>query len=264
MNEQRGLQVTDNNERINSVAPLANVARLTELIDRCLNRAPGLPGMGCFHGRAGLGKTTAGIYGTNKFNACHVEAMPIGGVKGLLTMIVAELGLKPAKTSLGLFDQAAQELAISERPLIIDEADKILYEAQIELVRRLHDVSQAPVILMGEEALPQMLQRWDRVHSRILSWVGAEAATADDVEHLTRIYALGVQLGPELKAALLAASNGSIRNVATNLAHIREYALTRGLKKVDLADWGKTMFHTGVAPSPRGPGVVHLPQRRRA
>lgn len=254
--------MNETNERINSVAPLANVARLTQLIDRCQNRAPGLPGMGCFHGRAGLGKTTAGIYGTNKFNACHVEAMPIGGVKGLLTMIVAELGLKPASTSSALFDQAAQELAVSGRPLIIDEADKILHETPVEIVRRLHDVSQAPVILMGEEALPQMLQRWERVHSRILSWVGAEPATADDVDHLARIYALGIHLGPDLRAALLAASNGSIRNVATNLAHIREYAITRGLKKVDLGDWGQSPFHTGVAPSPRGPGMVRQLRRR--
>ena len=249
-------------EGINSVAPLANVVRLVQLIERCKSRAHGLPGMGCFHGRAGLGKTTSGIYATNSFNACHVEAMPIGGVKGLLTMIVAELGLKPASTSSALFDQAAQELAVSGRPLIIDEADKILHETPIEIVRRLHDVSQAPVILMGEEALPQMLQRWERVHSRILSWVGAEAATADDVEHLVKIYAGGVALGADLKAALLAASNGSIRNVSTNLAHVREYALTRGLKNVDLGDWGKAPFHTGIAPSPRGPGLVR--QLRRA
>ena len=249
-------------EQINNVAPLANVARLTQLIDRCQNRAPGLPGMGCFHGRAGLGKTTAGTYGTNKFNACHVEAMPIGGAKRLFTMIVAELGLKPASTSSELFDQAAQELAISGRPLIIDEADNMKGESLIDLVRKLHDVSQATVILMGEEKLPQSLQRWERVHSRILSWVGAEAATADDVEHLARIYAVGIQLGPDLKSALLAASNGSIRNVATNLAHIREYALTRGLKKVDLGDWGQAAFHTGVAPVPRGPGVLHQLRRR--
>lgn len=255
--------MTETTGAINSVAPLANVARLIQLIERCEHRSHGLPGMGCFHGRAGLGKTTAAIYATNRKKACHIEVLPIGGVKALLTMIVAELGLSPKRTSTDLFEQAARELAISGRPLIIDEADKICQETPIEIVRRLHDVSGVPVILMGEEALPQMLQRWERVSSRILSYVGAEPASLEDVEHLSRIYAAGVTLGADLKKALLAASGGSIRNVSTNLDHVREHAALHGLRRIDMGEWGTTAFHTGVAPSPRGPGVP-IALRRRA
>lgn len=252
--------MTDNSPLINSVAPLANVARLTQLIDRCQNRMHGLPGMGCFYGRAGLGKTTAGIYATNRFSACHVEALPIGGVKGLLGMIVLELGLRPQRTTEALFTQCAQELAVSGRPLIIDEADHILSDRPIEIVRRLHDLSGVPVILMGEETLPQKLTRWERVHGRMLSWVGAEQATAADVDHLSRIYAAGVTLTAELKEALLRASRGSIRNVSTNLAHVREFAATQGLTSVDLNIWGRRAFHTGEAPSPR---IAPTPIARR-
>ncbi|MBP9184885.1 MAG: hypothetical protein KBF78_17250, partial [Fuscovulum sp.] len=42
---------------------------------------------------------------------------------------------------------------------------------------------------------------------------GMEPASASDVDHLSRIYARGLTLGPDLKAALLKASRGSIRNV---------------------------------------------------
>ena len=240
---------------INNVAPLANVARLTQLIVRCQTRAHGLPGMGCFHGRAGLGKTTAAIYATNRFTACHVEALPIGGVKGLLTMIVVELGLVPQRTTEALFIQAANEMGRNQRPLIIDEADHILTDKAIEIVRRLHDVSDAPVILMGEEALPQKLQRWERVHSRILSWVGAEQATIADVDHLAKIYAPGLGLGQDMKEAVLKASRGSIRNVSTNLAHIGEEAATQGWRQVGLAEWNGRAMHTGEAPAPRH-GIV--------
>ena len=247
----------ENPSPINSVAPLANVARLTQLIERCQTRAYGLPGMGCFYGRAGRGKTSAATYASNsKYRAVHVEVMPIGGVKTLLGMIVSELGLKPRNTGAALFEQAAQELAISGRPMIIDEADKILHETPIEIIRRLHDVSGVPVILMGEEGLPQMLQRWERVHSRMLSWVGAEDATAADVDHLAKIYADKVALGADLKAALLVASNGSIRNVSTNLSHVAEHAATHGLARIDLKDWGPRAFHTGIAPVPRTMAAV--------
>lgn len=235
----------------NSVAPLANVARLTTLVKRLETREHGLPGLGCIYGRAGLGKTTAAIYATNSLDACHVEALPIGGVKALLAMISAELGLKPQRTAEAMFVQVAQQLARSQRALIIDEADHILNDRSIEIVRRLHDISGVPLILMGEETLPQRLTRWERVHSRILSWVGMEPASAQDVNHLAGIYARGVALADPLKAALLTASNGSIRNVSTNLAHVREFATVRGLTAVTMAEWGRHPFHTGEAPQPR-------------
>jgi DNA transposition AAA+ family ATPase len=236
----------------NGVAPLANVARLAQMIKRLQSREYGLPGLGCCFGRAGLGKTTAAIYATNSLNVCHVEAMPIGGVKGMLSMIVTELGLKPGRTTEAMFSQAAQYLVQTQRVLIIDEADAILKDRSIEIIRRLHDISNAPIIFMGEEMLPQRLTQWERVHSRVLTWVGMEPATATDVDHLAKIYARGVTISDDLKAALLSASRGSLRNVSTNLAHVREVSTQRGLSKLSLSDWKSETFHTGEAPAPRG------------
>lgn len=236
----------------NGIAPLANVARLAQMIKRLQGREYGLPGLGCCYGRAGLGKTTAAIYATNSLNACHVEVMPIGGVKGMLSMIVTELGLKPGRTTEALFTQAAQHLAQTQRVLIIDEADAILKDKCIEILRRLHDISNAPLIFMGEEQLPQKLCKWDRVHSRVLSWVGMEEATSVDLDHLAKIYARGVTIATPLKAALLTASRGSLRNMSTNLAHVREVASRRGVASLGMEEWKSETFHTGEAPAPRG------------
>jgi DNA transposition AAA+ family ATPase len=241
----------DNPSPINSVAPLANVARLQKLALTCQNRVDGLPGMGCFYGHAGRGKTTAGIYVTNALHACHVEAMPFGGVKKLLQMIVNELGLRPTNSVSALFDQAANELARTGRTLIIDEADYILTERMIETVRKLHDVTLVPVILMGEELFPQKLRRWERVHSRILEWVGAEEATIKDVGFLAPIYAPKVVITDDLKQQLLNASAGSIRNVSTNLANLAAYAAVKGLTRIGPAEWVGQRFHTGEAPEAR-------------
>lgn len=234
----------------NSVAPLANVARLTQLIDRCQNRVSGLTGMGCFYGFAGYGKTTAGIFATNKLQAVHIEALPVGGTKGLMEMIVTELGLRPARQTAAMFAQAAQELGRTQRPLILDEADHLLTDRTIETIRALHDKTGVPIILMGEESLPQKLTRWERVHSRILSWVPAEPATIEDVGDLARIYARGVEIAPDLREAVLLASKGSIRHVSNNLAALAEHAALRGLKRLTVADWGGT-FQSVEAPAPR-------------
>lgn len=258
--------MAENDEPITNVAALANVARLMQLVLTLQNRVDGLPGMGCFYGPAGYGKTTAGLWVINKFNACHVEALPFGGAKKLLEMIVTELGLRPTKTVSSLFDQAAERLATSRRPLIIDEADQILTERVIETVRHLHDKTLVPVILMGEESLPQKLRRWERVNGRMLSWVAAEEATMDDVGRLAPIYARGVTIADELKSAVLAASAGSIRYVSTNLAAIATHAAVAGLTRVTLKDWGDRTFHSGVAPLARRDLQAVLPStpsRRR-
>ncbi len=244
--------MTQTEETVYGVAPLENVARMMAMIDRIQGRAHGLPGLGCLYGRAGLGKTTASIYAVNSHQACHVEALPVGGAKSLMAMIVRELGLRPKRTTEDLWAQAAERLAQTQRPLLIDEADQILTDRSIELVRRLHDVSQAPVVLIGEEMLPQRLQRWERVASRVLCWEGMAEATLADVGHLAKIYAPGLALSDDLKAALHRASRGSIRNVSTNLAHVAEFAAVRGLKTLDMAKWGSGPFHTGEAPAPRG------------
>lgn len=256
--------MTERGELYNTVAPLANVTRLMALIDRAQNRGPGLPGLGCFYGRAGLGKTTAGIYATNTLNACHVEALPFGGLKKLMEMIVTELGLRPKRLIPDLFDQAAQELAMTGRPLIIDEADHILSTKTIEAVRHLHDKSGAPVILMGEELLPQRLQAWERVHGRMLAWVEAEPATLDDVGHLARVYAPDVEIAPELREAVLTSSKASMRYISTNLAALAEFAAVRGLRRMTLADWGGGAFHTGEPPTLRRGAVPAVTRRGRA
>ncbi|WP_054007858.1 AAA family ATPase [Cypionkella psychrotolerans] len=258
--------MSDEHQPINNVAALANVSRFAQMVIMLQNRAPGLPGMGCFYGPAGLGKSTAGIFGTNKFNACHIQALPFGGTKKLLEMIVVELRVKPARTVSGLFDQAAYQLSITDRPLIIDEADQILSDKMIEAVRHLHDQTQVPVILMGEESLPQQLRRWERVSSRVLSWVAAEEATLQDVDLLAPIYAPRLTLGPDLKAALLAASRGSIRNVSTNLANVATTCAMKGVSRMSLAEWGGKPFHSGDAPMPRrglaqGEGLAQVRRR---
>lgn len=256
--------MSERGELYNTVAPLANVTRLVALIDRAQNRGAGLPGMGCFYGRAGLGKTTGGIYATNTLNACHVEALPFGGLKTLLNMIVTELGLRPKRLIPDMFEQAAQELAITGRPLIIDEADNILSTKMIEAVRHLHDKSGAPVILMGEELLPQRLTAWERVHGRIMAWVEAETATIKDVEHLARVYARDIEVTPDLREAVLASSKASIRYISTNLAAIAEFAAVRGLSRVTLSDWGNGAFHTGEPPTLRRGAMPAVARKGRA
>lgn len=234
-----------------SVAPLRNVSALLTLVDRVQSRDFGLPGMATFYGPSGYGKSSAATYTQNRFAAIHVSVQPLWRAKQLLTCIAVELSLKPARTASDIFEQVADGLSKSQRPLLVDEADRLVRDDMVEVVRGLYEASEVPVILIGEENLPTTLMRWERVHGRMLDWVAAQPAEMSDLNQLMPIYARGITLGEDLKAALMEASAGSLRRVSTNLSHVKTTALQEGWGHVGVKEWGARKFFTGDAPPPR-------------
>jgi DNA transposition AAA+ family ATPase len=234
-----------------SVAPLRNVGALAALIDRVKGRTHSLPGMGTFYGPSGFGKTMAAVYCTNRFGAITVQVKSAWSKKTLCEAILAEIGLPAGATIARMLDQISDHLALSDAPLLIDEADFLVQRNMIEIVRDIYEGSGAPVILIGEELLPQKLRAWERVHGRILDWVAAEPGDLSDVAHLSRIYAPDLAISADLQAKLVAASRGSIRRICVNLDRLREFAATRGVRSLSAADWGSQAFFTGAAPEVR-------------
>jgi len=243
--------MADGHGFFHSFATLRNVVTLVMLIERVRGRRPGLPGMATFYGPSGYGKTQAAIYAANKFQAVLVQ-MKSGWAKGnFLRAILKEMGQKPANDNGDMADQIAQHLAILDVPLIIDEADHLVSRRLIEIVRDIYEGSQVPVILIGEELLPQNLQEWERVHGRMYGWARAEEATLADLSLLAPIYAPGVEIEPDLQAEVLRMSIQSIRRVCVNLAAVHERALVLGKTRMGTKDFDVQQLFTGVAPTPR-------------
>lgn len=247
--------MADDTHLFQSVAPLRNVAALVTLIERTQNRAPSLPGMACFYGPSGYGKTTAAVYASNRFNAHVVQMKSAWTQRKLCTAVLADMGQPHARGSVAdMVDQIAEALARSGRPLLIDEADFLVKRKSVEIVRDIYESSGASVILIGEELLPQKLQQWERVHGRMLDWVAAEPGSLADVDHLARIYCAGVTLDPALKKRLLAQSGASIRRICINLDRLAEQARTRGASRLgpdDCTGGEGGGWFTGDAPAPR-------------
>ncbi|SNS44865.1 DNA transposition protein, AAA+ family ATPase [Antarctobacter heliothermus] len=235
----------------NTLAPMRNVTAFLTLVRRLENRGHGLPGMGCFYGPSGLGKTTASVYVANEEQACVVQVKSVWTQKKLCQAILAELGVHPAKVIGDMVDQIAEVLAREGVPLLIDEADFLVKKGMIEIVRDIYESSFVPVILIGEELLPQKLRKWERVHGRILSWVAAEPADDDDFDLLRRIRCPEVEIDAPLLAKMRTASGGSARRIVENLELAREIAATRNLDRLTLEDWGRRDFFTGITPDAR-------------
>ncbi|MEO0034386.1 MAG: hypothetical protein RLZZ501_409 [Pseudomonadota bacterium] len=235
---------------VNTIAPLRNVMLLAELVERVMTRPAGLPGMATFHGFSGYGKSFAAMYAANKHRAYHVQVKSVWTRKKLCLAILAEMGVRPGPTIPDMVDQIGQELSLSQRPLLIDEADFLVAKGLIEVVRDIYESSQSTIILIGEEQLPQKLKVWERVHGRMLDWVAAQPGSLADTRHLAKLYCRGIEVADDLLAALHEASGGSVRRICVNLDRVREAAQTAGLARIDRSQFAGPFF-TGNPPSRR-------------
>lgn len=239
------------NPATGSVAQITNLGLCDLAIERALSRSANLPGLVCFYGPSGYGKSMAANYVANSRRARYVQAKSVWTKKHFLKAVLFEMGIKPAGTIAEMADQVAEELATSSRPLIIDEMDHLVDRNAVELVRDLYESSQAAILMIGEEALPAKLKKWERMHGRVLAWVPAQPVTVADARQLTSLYCPRVHVADDLLLRLVDLSHGSVRRVCVNLERIQEEAMLAGRDVMDLAQWGKRELYTGEAPKRR-------------
>ncbi|KAA2314533.1 ATP-binding protein [Puniceibacterium sp. HSS470] len=235
------------------VAPLRNVMLLNELIHRVENRDQDLPGLACFYGPSGYGKTTAATWNANETRAYWVEMRESWTRKTLFRAILANMGIEPKKTLPEMSSQISRELATSGRPLLIDEADYLLKHRMIELIREIFEDSKGTIILIGEEHLPQNLAapHLERTHNRMLDWVAAQPADLREVQMLAQMKCPDLELDSDVQELLLVKTAGRARRIAANLNRIREAATKLDLSRITMKHAEKIGIFTGEAPGPR-------------
>ncbi|MBN7785166.1 ATP-binding protein [Ponticoccus gilvus] len=238
---------------VTSVMPLRNVMLLTELIERVRQRDPDLPGMACFSGPSGLGKTVAAAWNANEYDCYHVEVKESWSRKKFVAKIVESMGMPPSGTIGDMVDQIGEELAKSRRPLLLDEAHLLAKPGLIGIVRDIYESSiGGTVILIGEEMLPQTLARWERVHNRMLDWVQAQPCDLREMSLLAQLKCPGLEIDREVLEHLLELSQARARRIVVNLNVLSENMMRAGKTTVAKSDIKDIRFFTGEAPRPRG------------
>lgn len=240
-----------NVNNMGTIAPLRNVVALAELIERMREREDGLPGMATFHGPSGFGKSTAMTWCVNRYKCYHIALKSVWRTKALCEAILMEMGISPAKTAAKMVDQISQELALSGRILILDEADHLIKNTLIEVVRDIYEGSGSGLILIGEENLPQKLSQWERFHGRMMDWVEALAVDFDDARLMASLFCRNLTIDDDVIAHILNASNGSARRVRVNLGKVADYARLHQRELIDVSCLNDVGFFTGMPPKRR-------------
>jgi hypothetical protein len=230
------------------IAPTSNIGLVHTVMESLTTRAPGLPGIGIFYGRSGLGKSFGAAYASHPagFNGIYVSCRSIETRKSLLEQMCKATGITPKGTNAAILDDMIEALSLTSRPLIVDEVDYIVESRTLELIRDLHDASAAAILLIGEERLPGKLRKHERFDNRVLLWQPATACSIADFDLLVKHYAADIQIAPELKKRVLAETHGVTRRVVVNLENIKRWCDQNGTKAAP-ADCDVHLY-TGAAP----------------
>ena len=242
-----------NKQKVNNgvnMAPLRNVQAFGKLADTLNKRNLSLPGLGVFYGFSGLGKTVAANYVRNSRQAYLVEVRDHWNrkafVEGLLNALFVPA---PRGTTSKMMDQAAKILGDDpSRLLIIDEADKLVDKGMIELVRDIHEQAQVPIILTGEELLPQKLECSERTHNRVLEWVMAELCDLEDAKALAGLFCPNAKVSDDLLEAIIDKGQGRARRVVTTLNAVSDQVRNQALSEIDLATYAGAYSTGRVSP----------------
>ncbi|MDI3381028.1 AAA family ATPase [Xenophilus aerolatus] len=230
------------------VAPTSNIGLAHTVMDALTTRAEGLPGIGAFYGPSGVGKSFGAMYASHPggFNGVYVSCRSFETRRSFAEQVCKAFSIVPKGNIPRLVDEIIQALALSGRPLVVDEVDHIVESRTLEVIRDLHDASGAAVLLIGEEHLPGKLRRHERFDNRVLVWQPAVRCTAADFDLLAKQYAGAISIDAGLKARVLSETAGITRRVVVNLENIKRWCDRHGVK---VASEGADLeLYTGKAP----------------
>lgn len=232
-----------------TIAPLKNVAAAFAVAQRIIDRPAGVDGLGLFYGPSGYGKSKASTYVQNKTNAIYLEVFDFWTKRTFCEALLAELGIdRPRGTIATMMIQALRLLQDDpNRLMIIDEADKLVDKGMIELVRDIYKGARIPVLLVGEDQLPQKLARYERCENRVTAYGMANPSDLDDARALGAIYHRQIRFGDDLLAEVVSKTRGVASRIVTSLAEIGQFARANGMSTIGLQDYTGSYF-TGQAP----------------
>lgn len=232
---------------------LTNVVLFAELMERLNKRTDKLPGIGVFYGFSGLGKTESAIYGANKHQAYYVQMGESWTRKKFVEAILLQLGRVVRGSVADKVDEIIRLLSMDNKPLIIDEADYAFNKGFHEIIREIYDQTHTPIILLGEEILPQKISRHERFDNRVLEWVPAQPCNLEDAKKLASLYAEDVEIKDDLLAEIINRSKGVARRIAVNLSLVQETSYSDAVTGYSLREWKDAghQLYAGKAPARR-------------
>ena len=219
-----------------------NVARLFDASEALTRRAYGLPGMGVVYSPAGLGKSTAIAYLVVKTGGIYVCAAPTWTPSAMLEAICEEVGIAPRNTCTRMLNDLQKWFGQNKKSLWIDESEHIIdNKKSVETLRHIHDMTLAPVVLIGMKDILKKLKHREALFSRLMQQVNFQPLDLDDAQKLADELC-EVQVQSDLVQRIFASPevDRNHRKFCIALAHCEAHARRNNLKSIGIADIGRS------------------------
>lgn len=206
------------------------MTRFDEAVDDVLSAGPGTSGFVLAYGQAGRGKSVAADRYCTQRSGVHMRVWEgwsqTSFMQRLLFEIRARNGDMPRHTGNRCKEYIVDLLDKERKPIFVDEADRLAMP-RIEDLHDIHEMTGAPIVLIGEEGLIGLLSERRRIWSRVAYEVEFTGITAPDVA-LYAMQAAGLKITAELCQAIVAKSEGDFRLVRNVCLLLERAAKARG------------------------------------
>jgi len=226
------------------MAIVKNVLVAQAAFEALQERNVNLPGMGLIYGKPGYGKTTAITWLVNQYNGVFVRAGATWTPTAMLSTILTELGVEPSGRLNTYVDSICEHLAITGRPLFVDEGDYLLDGSNVKMIetlRDIHDITQVPVMVIGMNGIEKKIKRRLLLARRVTQWVEFKPADQEDARIVADTMC-EISVADDLLARLYDAASGSIGLMVVGLARIEQLAKANEWGGVDALTWGEREF----------------------
>lgn len=211
-----------------------NVQRLRRIITSALDTEKGRPGMVAVWGEAGSGKTIAAqaLYVNSGY---YLRAMESVTQCAFLQDLCYEVKGSRPRSAAACKREIIAALDGDRQAIFVDEADRLNFH-RIEDLRDIYDMTGAPIVLIGEQGLPTLLEARSRIIDRIPNEFRLPFAKIEPAD--VAMYALEaaiLSLTPEACTVIHTATRGNFRRVHNALLSIESAARAAGTNEVDAA-----------------------------
>ena len=209
-----------------------NVKRFIGLMNNLIDKSNEIPKMGLVYGDPGLGKTQTAVWWATKNDAVYVRAQNKMTNKWLLEKIVYELGESPSRKMADLIEQCISHLRLKPQVIIIDEVDYLINRMKIvETLRDLHDLTGAPIVLIGMQESKTKLGKYRHLYDRISEILEFKPFSKEDVEVIVEELS-EIKISDEAREIFFEKKN-RFRQIIKGIALLENLAKTNGLIKID-------------------------------
>lgn len=229
------------------IVPVKNIAAMSMSSKALLNRAPRAPGIGLIDGDAGFGKTQGSFWLACQTKSIFVRCKRVHTPGEMLRDMCTELVIPQGGSNSQRVDRIVQAVSLRKLSVFVDDIDNVVKNIDlIETLRDIHDLSEQPLIIIGETGIEQKLAHLSRFTSRIAEHVTFRPLDADDTALVARELC-EVTVATDLVEKIRADTAGNFRNIIVSLHRAEQIALGKGSDTVTVADVGRKPLFTGGA-----------------